>query len=134
MCLHSSVDKALAEIQRNKLLLFFLHVNALFVTIVFSLQQVNADSGGNISIQLPCAAGVRGASIEPISNAFTAVFGVLLTDKDDDTTADTADTDEAGFAQDVARKKELWSNLTRRRREQEFRPPNTVLEENFMYN
>ena len=61
-------------------------------------------------------------------------FDAFQTDKDDDTTADTADTDEAGFAQDVARKKELCSNLTRRRREQEFRPPNTVLEENFMYN
>ncbi|KAH3754146.1 chitin synthase chs-2-like [Dreissena polymorpha] len=70
-------QKKLIEL-RNKVCLFFLLVNALFVTIVFSLQQVNADSGGNISIQLTCAAGSRGASIEPISIAFTAVFGVLL--------------------------------------------------------
>ncbi|KAH3803412.1 chitin synthase chs-2-like isoform X2 [Dreissena polymorpha] len=182
-------EKTQAELiqLRNKVSLFFLLVNALFVTIVFSLQQVNADSGGNISIKLPCATGIREASIEPISIAFTAVFGVLLaiqfvcmlihristflqilsitevgqhvckpkfklnskdsdltfeqslelvrsmqTEKDDDTKADTADTDEASLAQDVARKKELWSNLTLRRREQQFRPLNTVLEENFM--
>lgn len=58
--------------------LFFLLVNALFVVIVFSLQQVNADSGGSISIELPCADGNFGEAIEPISMAFTAVFGLLL--------------------------------------------------------
>ena len=63
---------------RNTVCLFFLLVNALFVVIVFSLQQVNADSGGSISIELPCADGNFGEAIEPISMAFTAVFGLLL--------------------------------------------------------
>ena len=40
--------------------------------------KVNADSDGSIAIELPCADGQRGESIEPISIAFTAVFGVLL--------------------------------------------------------
>ncbi|XP_053385767.1 chitin synthase chs-2-like [Mercenaria mercenaria] len=63
---------------RNKVCLFFILVNALFVTIVFSLQQVNLDSGGSISKELPCANGNHGGSFEPISMAFTGVFGILL--------------------------------------------------------
>ncbi|WAR10037.1 CHS2-like protein [Mya arenaria] len=66
------------SLNRNTVCLFFLLVNALFVTIVFSLQQVNSDSGGSIAIELPCADGAKGEAIEPISIAFTAVFGVLL--------------------------------------------------------
>ncbi|XP_052237923.1 chitin synthase chs-2-like [Dreissena polymorpha] len=192
-------EKTLAELieLRNTVCLFFLLVNALFVTIVFSLQQVNADSGGNISIQLPCAEGGRGESIEPISIAFTAVFGVLLAIqflcmcihrmstflqilsiteiglctpkraktsedsaitvekglelvksmqavKDDDTksvvssagsvaesTADTADTDEAGGAQNGVRRKELWSKLARRRREQQYSTLSNTFMKNF---
>ncbi|XP_053386467.1 chitin synthase chs-2-like isoform X2 [Mercenaria mercenaria] len=73
-------EKTQAELLelRNTVCLFFLLVNALFVVIVFSLQQVNADSGGSISIELPCADGNFGEAIEPISMAFTAVFGLLL--------------------------------------------------------
>ncbi|XP_060570333.1 chitin synthase chs-2-like [Ruditapes philippinarum] len=73
-------EKTQAELLelRNTVCLFFLLVNALFVVIVFSLQQVNADSGGSISIELPCANGNFGEAIEPISMAFTAVFGLLL--------------------------------------------------------
>ncbi|KAL4217246.1 Chitin synthase 2 [Mactra antiquata] len=63
---------------RNTVCLFFLLMNALFVTIVFSLQQVNSDTDGSISIKLPCASDNYGESIEPISMAFTAVFGILL--------------------------------------------------------
>ncbi|XP_045180107.2 chitin synthase chs-2-like [Mercenaria mercenaria] len=71
------IQKKLNEL-RNTVCLFFLLVNALFVTIVFSLQQVNADSGGTISQKLPCSTGHAGGSFEPISMAFTAIFGILL--------------------------------------------------------
>ena len=57
--------------------LFFLLINALFVTIVFTLQQVSATSS-TMSIDLPCANGNYGEAIEPISIAFTLVFGILL--------------------------------------------------------
>ncbi|XP_053386745.1 chitin synthase chs-2-like isoform X3 [Mercenaria mercenaria] len=63
---------------RNKVCLFFLLVNALFVTIVFSLQQVNVESEGTLSTELPCSNGTDGGSFEPISMAFTAIFGILL--------------------------------------------------------
>ena len=62
---------------RNKVCLFFLLINALFVTIVFTLQQVSATSS-TLSIDLPCAEGNYGESIEPISIAFTLIFGILL--------------------------------------------------------
>ena len=62
---------------RNKVCLFFLLINALFVTIVFTLQQVSATSS-TMSIDLPCADGNYGEAIEPISIAFTLVFGILL--------------------------------------------------------
>lgn len=73
-------EKTEAELKelRNKVCLFFILTNALFVTIVFSMQQVNLDSGGSISKELPCANGNHGGSFEPISMAFTGVFGVLL--------------------------------------------------------
>ena len=62
---------------RNKVCLFFLLINALFVTIVFTLQQVSVTSS-TLSIDLPCADGHYGESIEPISIAFTLIFGILL--------------------------------------------------------
>ena len=65
---------------RNKVCLIFILINSLFIIVVFSLQQVTS-GGGDLSVKLPCADekehGV-GQSIEPISVAFTLVFGVLL--------------------------------------------------------
>ena len=62
---------------RNKVCLFFLLINALFVTIVFTLQQVSTTTT-TLSIDLPCATGNYGESIEPISITFTLIFGILL--------------------------------------------------------
>ncbi|KAL3854141.1 hypothetical protein ACJMK2_013419, partial [Sinanodonta woodiana] len=63
---------------RNKVCLFFILINTLFITIVFSLQIIN-ESSGSLSIKLPCSGPQsEGESIEPISLAFTAVFGILL--------------------------------------------------------
>ena len=76
-CKYNTFVMQYLHVFRNTVCLFFLLVNALFVTIVFSLQQVNSESG-SVSIELPCAEGGYGESIEPISMAFTAVFGVLL--------------------------------------------------------
>jgi chitin synthase len=63
---------------RNKSCLFFFVVNTLFVTLVYTLTQVNAYKG-SLRIPLPCTprSGVS-ASIEPISVTFTVVFGILL--------------------------------------------------------
>jgi hypothetical protein len=81
------VARELIEL-RNKVCLAFLLMNALFVTIVYTLTEVNK-SEGSLSIALPC--GDTGSSsggksegntgqghIEPISFAFTAVFGIML--------------------------------------------------------
>ncbi|XP_062589948.1 chitin synthase chs-2-like [Saccostrea cucullata] len=66
---------------RNKVCLGFLLMNALFVTIVYVLTEVNATTNQTLSIKLPCTVGEgrpgRGY-IEPISFAFTAVFGIML--------------------------------------------------------
>lgn len=73
-----SVHSKYGDLSRNKVCLFFLMANALFVTIVFSLQQVNSQEGGNLSIKLPCADNDYGEAVEPISISFTLVFGLLL--------------------------------------------------------
>ena len=66
---------------RNKVCLAFLLINALFVTIVYTLTEVNK-SDGSLSIPLPCGDQSNGntgqGKIEPISFAFTAVFGLML--------------------------------------------------------
>ncbi|KAL3854410.1 hypothetical protein ACJMK2_013680 [Sinanodonta woodiana] len=72
-----AIHKQLLQL-RNKVCLFFILINALFVTIVFSLQQVTA-STGSLSIKLPCAdSNNPGQRIEPISMTFTLIFGILL--------------------------------------------------------
>lgn len=66
---------------RNKVCLAFLLMNALFVTIVYVLTEVNASFNHALSIKLPCtvAEGPPGRGyIEPISIAFTAIFGIML--------------------------------------------------------
>ena len=70
---------------RNKVCLIFILINSLFIIIVFTLQQVTAD-GGSLTVQLPCADTTNNGTkhdlhpqaIEPISVAFTLVFGILL--------------------------------------------------------
>ena len=65
---------------RNKVCLIFILINSLFIIIVFTLQRVTA-GGGELSIKLPCAdkkTNNSGQSVEPISVAFTLVFGILL--------------------------------------------------------
>jgi chitin synthase len=66
---------------RNKVCLAFLLMNALFVTIVYVLTEVNASTQQTLSIKLPCtvSGGRPGRGyIEPISFAFTAIFGIML--------------------------------------------------------
>ena len=60
---------------RNRIFLGFFIINAIFVTIVFVLTQVNKDQG-TLQIKLPCRGD--GVAIEPISIAFTLTFGILL--------------------------------------------------------
>ena len=80
-------QEALIEL-RNKVCLIFILINSLFIIIVFTLQQVTMESG-SMTIHLPCAEtrkSVNGTdipdlhpqAIEPISVAFTLVFGILL--------------------------------------------------------
>ncbi|XP_048773867.2 chitin synthase chs-1-like isoform X2 [Ostrea edulis] len=66
---------------RNKVCLAFLLMNALFVTIVYVLTEVNSSTHQTLSIKLPCTVseGRPGRGyIEPISFAFTAIFGIML--------------------------------------------------------
>ena len=63
---------------RNRVCLLFMLLNVLFVTIVFTLQQMNDTENGRMSISLPCATEGYGEAIEPISITFTLVFGILL--------------------------------------------------------
>lgn len=66
---------------RNKVCLAFLLMNALFVTIVYVLTEVNANTKHALSVKLPCTVseGPPGRGyIEPISFAFTAIFGIML--------------------------------------------------------
>lgn len=56
-------------------------MNALFVTIVYVLTEVNLSTSQSLSIPLPCTveSGRPGQGyIEPISFAFTAIFGIML--------------------------------------------------------
>ncbi|XP_062600263.1 chitin synthase chs-2-like [Saccostrea cucullata] len=62
---------------RNKVFFFYFITNAIFVTIVYVLTQVNAYQN-TLSIPLPCSVGDSQGVIEPISIAFTLVFGILL--------------------------------------------------------
>lgn len=62
---------------RNKVFFFYFITNAIFVTIVYVLTQVNARES-TLSIPLPCNVGDKQGTIEPISIAFTLVFGILL--------------------------------------------------------
>ncbi|XP_061164529.1 chitin synthase chs-2-like [Saccostrea echinata] len=74
------VQRDLIEL-RNKVCLAFLLMNALFVTIVYVLTEVNASTSQTLSIKLPCEVnnGRQGQGyIEPISFAFTAIFGIML--------------------------------------------------------
>uniref|UniRef100_K1Q406 chitin synthase n=1 Tax=Magallana gigas TaxID=29159 RepID=K1Q406_MAGGI len=73
-------QKGLIEL-RNKVCLAFLLMNALFVTIVYVLTEVNLSTSQSLSIPLPCTvkSGRPGQGyIEPISFAFTAIFGIML--------------------------------------------------------
>lgn len=71
------VKKELEEL-RNKVFFFVFIINALFVTIVYVLTQVNSYQG-TLEIPLPCnVAGGKQGKIEPISIAFTLTFGLLL--------------------------------------------------------
>ncbi|XP_052234766.1 chitin synthase chs-1-like isoform X1 [Dreissena polymorpha] len=78
----AEISAELTEL-RNKVCLIFILINSLFIIVVFSLQQVVA-SGGSLAFPLPCATlddngkANKGQSIEPISVAFTVVFGILL--------------------------------------------------------
>lgn len=66
---------------RNKVCLAFLLMNALFITIVYVLTEVNANTKHALSVKLPCTVseGPPGRGyIEPISFAFTAIFGIML--------------------------------------------------------
>ncbi|KAK3599019.1 hypothetical protein CHS0354_012497 [Potamilus streckersoni] len=65
-------------ILRNKVCLFFILANALFICIIFALQQITSDNK-SLSILLPCVTGEnRPSYVEPISLAFTLVFGIML--------------------------------------------------------
>ena len=75
------VEKDLLQL-RNKVCLAFLLMNALFVTIVYTLTEVNKQEHGTLSVKIPCQtnsdSGYGQGHIEPISFAFTAVFGIML--------------------------------------------------------
>ena len=62
---------------RNKVFFFYFIINAIFVTVVYVLTQVNSQQN-TLSIPLPCSVGETQGKIEPISIAFTLVFGILL--------------------------------------------------------
>lgn len=75
------IEKDLLQL-RNKVCLAFLLMNALFVTIVYTLTEVNKQEHGTLSVKIPCEtnsdSGYGQGHIEPISFAFTAVFGIML--------------------------------------------------------
>ncbi|XP_045178584.2 chitin synthase chs-2-like isoform X3 [Mercenaria mercenaria] len=62
---------------RNKASVAYLLINALFITIIFFLQQSNLDTNGDLSVKIECGGGDF-LEVEPISMAFTVVFGLLL--------------------------------------------------------
>ncbi|CAL1539833.1 unnamed protein product [Lymnaea stagnalis] len=64
---------------RNKSCLAFFIMNILFVILVYTLQTISEQTT-NLSIKIPCELeGFKGEKVEPISMAFTLVFGVMLT-------------------------------------------------------
>ncbi|KAK3611790.1 hypothetical protein CHS0354_014142 [Potamilus streckersoni] len=63
---------------RNKVCLFFILANAMFICIIFTLQQVTMQSK-SLSIPLPCVSrNGKVDYVEPISLTFTFIFGILL--------------------------------------------------------
>lgn len=64
---------------RNKVCLIFILINSLFIIIVFSLQKVVVNEK-KLSLKLWCAGenAADAQQVEPISVAFTIVFGLLL--------------------------------------------------------
>ncbi|ESO82502.1 hypothetical protein LOTGIDRAFT_91642, partial [Lottia gigantea] len=63
---------------RNKTCLFFFLINGLFVVLVFTLAMV-AETTTSLTYKIPCdSESFKGEAIEPLSVAFTLVFGVLL--------------------------------------------------------
>ncbi|XP_059164038.1 chitin synthase chs-2-like isoform X2 [Physella acuta] len=72
------VQKELLKL-RNKSCLAFFIINILFIILVYTLQTIS-EYTTNLSIKIPCEmAGFKGEKIEPISVAFTLVFGIMLT-------------------------------------------------------
>lgn len=65
---------------RNKMCLAFFLINSLFIVLVSALQIISSNAT-NLSVKIPCAgdSSFTGEKIEPISVAFTLVFGILLT-------------------------------------------------------
>ena len=66
---------------RNKVCLAYWLMNALFVTIVYVLTEVNESNNQALSIKLPCRVSAEPHGrvyIEPISFTFTVIFGVTL--------------------------------------------------------
>jgi len=73
------MEKELLQL-RNRVCLFFLLINSIFVILIFTLQSVTRRVH-SMTYLLPCADedGLdKGQAIEPISVAFTIIFGVLL--------------------------------------------------------
>ncbi|KAK3611783.1 hypothetical protein CHS0354_014135 [Potamilus streckersoni] len=63
---------------RNKVCLFFILANAMFICIIFTLQQVTMQTK-SLSIPLPCVSrNGKVDYVEPISLTFTFIFGILL--------------------------------------------------------
>lgn len=66
---------------RKKVYGYFLLINLFFVVVVYTLTEVNANTKHALSIKLPCTVseGPPGRGyLEPISFAFTAIFGIML--------------------------------------------------------
>ncbi|KAL5005923.1 hypothetical protein ScPMuIL_017081 [Solemya velum] len=74
----AEMEKSLLQL-RNRVCLFFLLINAIFVILISTLQFVTG-SVDSLTFPLPCADEEprAGQSVEPISVAFTVMFGVLL--------------------------------------------------------
>ncbi|XP_076458865.1 chitin synthase chs-2-like [Babylonia areolata] len=77
---HEKAMKAELVELRNKVSLAFLLANTLFVVLISSLQIISENTT-NLSIKIPCGRNnsFTGEKIEPISVAFTLVFGIMLT-------------------------------------------------------
>lgn len=71
----AQMGKDLIEL-RNKVCLFYFLINAIFITIVFTLQYVNAQTH-SIAVVIPCGDDNE-ITLEPISIVFMGVFGFIL--------------------------------------------------------